>query len=815
MPNRSIKSALQIIIVFLLTVTSLPILKPKLTQALPVSKIFLPLVFKEKPLTVGMETVPQTFNPFFSLTEDSTEILDLTQLSFLTIDRYGAVVNNAINGETRSHNGTPYTYYGPANTSVVYNSASDRTTYTATLRPDLKFSDGKPLSADDLIFTLYTLLDPSYDGLIKLKSLPIIGLTEYLTQVTMPVYNRYANLAELIHSAGRSHAWRSSDPWTQAQQTDFWARADAAVLIEVKEIVRYVMANYLESYSYEILRRTPAEVRASEGLQIAFGMALWGFGNLNTSDVFVARSGKTWNLRTTFPTFIDFRNEIYTAHNGNLKSAFPYESVKGTDVFLVVQYAFIKYWGTRDPEMGGRGIPNISGIAKLSSTTVQILLDGYSSTTIYTLFDIPITPLHHYGSQSKYDYANNKFGFDYGDLSKQRSIVINPLGAGPYSYVQYIPASKTAILNANPNYFKGIPKIRLIALKEIPLAQAVSKLASGSVDLYQLYYNRDRIQEIRNIISNGEFTGNIISSYLYDNAGFGYFGLNAGTMNVGNNPSSLASRNLRKGFATILAAHRYETMLAYYDGAVKIQEYSVIPSSWASPQPTDAGYSTAFSVDVNGNPIYSTGMTPEQRYQAARQAALGFFQAAGYTISNGRVTSAPTGAKIAYEFIIPGGGTGDHPAFDSLVAARDSLEMIGMGLTITDPADANVLWDRLDAGTQEGWSAAWGAVIDTDLYNNYHSSNILRGTTSNYYQINDPTLDSLILQSRTSIDQTARKELLRQSFNIIRDWGVEVPHYVRQLFTIMSTQRINQATVTPNITLYWDWTNDIELLELN
>ena len=49
----------------------------------------------------------------------------------------------------------------------------------------------------------------------------------------------------------------------------------------------------------------------------------------------------------------------------------------------------------------------------------------------------------------------------------------------------------------------------------------------------------------------------------------------------------------------------------------------------------------AYSTDVDGNDIYTSDMSSEDKYQAALQAALGYFEAAGYTVENGQVTAAP------------------------------------------------------------------------------------------------------------------------------------------------------------------------------
>ena len=52
-------------------------------------------------------------------------------------------------------------------------------TYDIKLREDLKFSDGEPVTIDDVIFSMYVFLDPTYDGSVTMYSTPIVGLEEY------------------------------------------------------------------------------------------------------------------------------------------------------------------------------------------------------------------------------------------------------------------------------------------------------------------------------------------------------------------------------------------------------------------------------------------------------------------------------------------------------------------------------------------------------------------------------------------------------------------------------------------------------------
>jgi peptide/nickel transport system substrate-binding protein len=71
------------------------------------------------------------------------------------------------------------------------------------------------------------------------------------------------------------------------------------------------------------------------------------------------------------------------------------------------------------------------------------------------------------------------------------------------------------------------------------------------------------------------------------------------------------------------------------------------------------------------------------------------------------------------------------------------------------------------------WAAAWQATPDPDMYQIYYSENAVGhgGTDSNYYGINDKTLDELIIAARTSSDQSYRKATYKQCLDIILELG--------------------------------------------
>ena len=216
-------------------------------------------------------------------------------------------------------------------------------------------------------------------------------------------------------------------------------------------------------------------------------------------------------------------------------------------------------------------------------------------------------------------------------------------------------------------------------------------------------------------------------------------------------------------------------------------------------------------MDVNGNDIYTDGMSAEDKYAAAKQAALGYFEAAGYTVTDGKITAAPADARMDAEVMVGGSGTGDHPTFMALTLASDALKELGFNLIVSDMSNFSEMTNAINAGNADMFAMAWKATPDPDMFQIYHSQG---GSNEKSYWIKDAELDDLIMQARQSTDQTYRKTLYKECLDIVADWAVEIPVYQRQDCIIISSQRVNLDTVTPDITTYWQWYNDLELLDL-
>jgi len=722
----------------------------------------------DTPLVVGYAPFNEKFSPFFSETAYDQDVYAMTQLGLLTSDRTGAVVEKGINGTTIAYNGTDYTYYGPADLTITEN-ADGTVDYDFTLRKDIVFSDGQKLTIDDVIFTMYVLSDPAYDGSSTFFALPIEGMKEYRAGMSAKWQLILDDLA------ADSTANKDKGYYTDADKTSFLTAWNKSGVAFAQSIVDYCMAKY-----------------ASYGaVDVATSAGLWGF-ELEDG----ATAEDFWNaLVETYG---------YNTEGLNLEKA---------------ESAFTAYLsGNLNDEMlkaiqTGESAANISGIKKTSDYSMKIKMTKIDATAIYQL-GVSITPMHYYGDKSLYNYDANQFGFTKGDLSTVRSKTTKPLGAGPYKFVKF--EDGVVYFEANAKYYRGTPKTKYVNfLQCLTDDDKLNGVLQGTIDITDPSFSNDTIKAIEKA-NGGSLDGSVVTTNTVDNLGYGYIGMCATVMNVGGNPSSDASKNLRKAFATVLSVYRELAIDSYYGDRASVINYPISNTSWAAPQSTDDGYKVAFSVDASGKDIYTSGMTAQERYDAALAASLTFFEAAGYTVEDGKVTAAPEGAKLEYEAWIPADGSGDHPSFMILTEASKALATIGITLKIKDLTNSSELWDALEANQVAMWCAAWGASVDPDMYQIYFSGD---GTNeaggSNYmYKIDDAQLNQLILDARASTDQAYRKSMYKACLDIVVDWAVEIPVYQRQNAIIFSTERVDLNTVTPDITTFYGWMSEIENTQL-
>ena len=707
------------------------------------------------------------FSPFFAETVSDTTVSDLVNVSLLNLDRTGSIITKGIEGEKKEYNGKEYTYHGISDLDIKEN--SDGTVfYDFKLKDGLKFSDGEPFTIDDVIFTMYVLADPTYDGNVTFFTLPIQGMDEYRNGVD--------TLFNLILKAGEGNTDFSK--WTEEQQKTFWTDYKKAVDAFVKEITDLCVKNGLNK----------------EGDSIAACAANYGYEGLKDD-----------------ATAMDFFNAMLAKYDGSVSKMSASESAGTQFSALMPSY--------NDYQVGvetGESAPNITGIQKTGKDSLRIVATKVDAQMIYQLA-FTVGALHYYGDKAKFDYDTNQFGFPKGDLSSMREKISKPLGAGAYAFDKY--ENGVVSLKANDSYYDGAPKVKNLNLKYVAENDKLNSILAGTTDIATPSFTTEVADAIKKANSNGELSGDKIYTTAVDALGYGYIGINSHNVCVNKEPGSEQSKDLRRAFATIFSVYRDLAISSYYGDRASVINYPITNTSWAAPQPTDDGYEIAFSKDVDGNPIYTSDMKDEDKYAAAKKAALGFLEKAGYTVQNGKITAAPAGAKMEYEVMIGGGGNGDHPSFMILTEAQKALAEIGMKLDINDLSNGADMWNKLNARQAEMWCAAWQATPDPDMYQVYYSDVANGGKEpggSNYmYQIEDKDLDDMIMQARESTDQEYRKTIYRAALDKIIDWACEVPVYQRQEVTTFASNRIKVDTITPDMTSYYKWYSEIQNYELS
>ena len=120
------------------------------------------------------ENLDGLFNPFFSTSANDGTIVSMTQIGMLS-----SKLNDA---------GEVDVAFGQNEATVTLDfeqselNEAGETVYTFVLKNGIKYSDGHPLTMEDVLFNLYVYLDPVYTGSSTIYSTDIKGLAAYRNQ---------------------------------------------------------------------------------------------------------------------------------------------------------------------------------------------------------------------------------------------------------------------------------------------------------------------------------------------------------------------------------------------------------------------------------------------------------------------------------------------------------------------------------------------------------------------------------------------------------------------------------------------------------
>ncbi len=734
---------------------------------------------EEETLIIATGAFSGDFRGIFTTTDNDQLVVDMTTVPLLGKTRSGAYVLNGIEGETEYYNGATYSYDGIAD-CVVTDLEDGSVTYDFTLRDDVTFSDGEPLTADDLIFTLYLYLDPSYEGDVALNTLPIAGLDAY-TQYSEPLYQL------LLDKGSKNTNFDYFSEKTQAEfYDDYWPAAKTAFMGSIMDYYE------TDSVTDVMVALDIAEIRDTGMLVTYHTYARWDIYNDDE------------------PTQDDLWSELmnidaYSKEVSLMSEDLVERGIAAQSIFSYLPDSYRKYI-----DSSADAAKQIAGIEKTGDHSVRITLTQADSEALDKLA-VPILPLQYYGDTDSYNYEKNKFGFTKGNLLALEEEITDPLGAGPYVYLGY--ADGVISFEANASYWRGEPQTKYIQFMEMSESQMAEAVANGYADIAEPSISKSDVEQICAVNSNGDTSGDVITTTFTDYDAIGYIGINAQTVCVGNNPASGTSIALRKAIATVLAFYRAESVSDYYGSTAQLIDYPISATAWVTPHEWESSYAYAYRQDSDGNLIYSVHDSYSERKKKVLAAALDDLEIAGYTVVDGVVTEAPAGAKMQYEVMISGGGVGDHPSYQIVTNAASALGSIGLTLKVTDLESSDEMFAACQAGTAEIWCAAWTQNDSVDAYLNalFHSN----GSSQYMFSLATASLDTLLDSAHATSDPETQKTLYRKCLDTVMADAVMVPVYQRQNCTLYSTKNMDTDSITADQTVHYGWMQEIYLLRKN
>ncbi len=449
-------------------------------------------------------------NPLFVTERDDADIADLLCSHLFDRTASGAVATDE--SEAAEHGVADVTIEKQSDGSVNYN---------ITLREGLYFSDGEEIDADDVIFAMYVLLDPTYDGGLALSDVSISGLDDYRGTM-LPLY-------ELLLSAGRDN--ENFALWAQETQTSFWEAVDEAGTQLARDVTDYQVSNFLTEDTATLIGSSVEAIQKDSRLQLHFAMEMDGFGSAWTEDA----------------TATDFWQAMVNGYDGDPVVAANAEGL-GTGLLERMGDAIDSY--SRGVSVSD-GAASVGGIERTGRYSLTVHAEKYSAGDPETL-NIPVVPLHVFGDAGAYDYENGNFGFSKGNLSAVRAARAT-VSCGKYTVAA--DEAGACVLEANPSAQDAPDLPRLIVVK-VDEDSLMDGLTDASIDCARVSWSED----------NAELpaeAGTVLSATPVVSKTYAVIGISAGRVKIGEAGSD-GSKALRKALLGLFEAQRASAVQSVY-----------------------------------------------------------------------------------------------------------------------------------------------------------------------------------------------------------------------------------------------------------
>ena len=808
-------------------------------------------------LVIMTEDLDGLFNPFFSTTGADATIVSMTQVSMLGSDYVNGDVTVAYG---KDHSVAVLDYV------VNYDAATDKTTYTFVLKNDIVYSDGHPMTMEDVLFNLYVYLDPVYTGSSTMYSTDIVGLQDYRTQtigsgstdvddtITSAAQDRAQNrlneLINLFRSVGKT-------------QTAGSYSADYAKMVDAINN-HSLSSGYINAISNNAAEVTNATLLADYEEALRLFKEELGTDYISAKEAYLEEPYKSTGEFDEVTSFMYAEGYVTVEYakdpetNKDIKSKIEkvtrlYNADVVKDMNSAIDYVYnskieqeldiiLSYWATANKlrttyaakakevilranmKDGELTVPNISGIVSLGHTTDVASVTASNGTyTVAHEHDADGKPVN----AEEYDVLQITINGTDPKAIWNFAFSVAPQHYYAEGYTVDVANNKFGVDYASFDYMKDV--IQSSRNVKLPMGAGAYKVSdinnSDAPAEGDFYKNNVAYFKANNSFMMGQPKIEKVR-YQVVSASNAISALESGSVHFVTPQFTQANIDLINGLASKGIEKTYTDQLGYgYIGvnAGKVPNIYVrkaimsamntsLALSYYSTGMAETIYwpmstvSWAYPKDASGNNsrdnLHDYPAISFDR-EEAKKAILEYMQLAGVSAGD---------SALSIKFTIAGSNLTDHPTYQTFQSAADLLNECGWNIEVVPDTQALT---KLSTGSLAVWAAAWGTTVDPDMYQVYHKNSTATSTLAWGYReiLASPAsypeetqilnkLSDVIDDAREIDDQAERSALYREAMGYVLDLAVELPVYQRKVLYAYNAKVINSSSLPAEINPY-------------
>ena len=302
--------------------------------------------------------------------------------------------------------------------------------YTIKIGKDIKFSNGKSVTAKDAAFSLYVYCDKDYMGWAKTGITPIDGLDEYR-------YN-HSRVSEVVFTDEQLEA-ELEDP---SDLTKKYIREKIMIPVLEEE---YNWVSHI--YTDDVYKGTEVHLAINQNAALREPHNLLAYFYAKKDSGYVPVSDKDQLI-----------SDIADQYGSDYKSL---SEIYGTELDeLAMECARRALTETALKDIEGESVSKIRGINIVDDKTLTVRINSLDQTDLENALGVFVAPMSVYGKNCEYKDGSFKIDIESVLDSKQK-----PIGAGPCVFEGY-EKGKGVTLGENTHYFKEVDFNRKVLLKE-------------------------------------------------------------------------------------------------------------------------------------------------------------------------------------------------------------------------------------------------------------------------------------------------------------------------------------------------------------